>query len=135
MPGEEIVAVCLQVAQYVQRRHIPQHESAACLAKRYVRPQRGLTIARHTTVNTPKSEKYTMKVGLLNSSSRSSRECVGSGTIPKTAIRTAPPAIQRVLRTIHGENTSPRMRRAKKAFHSSDTAPSGARMTTGSEAI
>lgn len=76
-----------------------------------------------------------MNVGLLNSSKRSSKERVGSGTMPNTAIKTAPPAIQSVLRTIHGENTSPRMRRAKKAFHRSDTAPSGARMTTGSEAI
>ena len=36
---------------------------------------------------------------------------------------------------IHAENTSPRSRRAKKAFHNNDTAPSGARITTGSEAI
>jgi hypothetical protein len=36
---------------------------------------------------------------------------------------------------IHGEKTSPRRRRAKKAFQSRDTAPSGARMTTGSDAI
>jgi hypothetical protein len=92
-------------------------------------------MAKHTTVNAPNSEKYTINAGRLKSSSRSSNECVGSGTMPKTAIKTAPPAIQRVLMTIHGENTSPRIRRAKKAFHRRDTAPRGARMTTGSEAI
>jgi len=36
---------------------------------------------------------------------------------------------------IHGENTSPRRRRAKNAFQSKETAPRGARMTTGSDAI
>ena len=76
-----------------------------------------------------------MNAGLLNKTRRSSRECVGSGTIPNTAISTAPPAMRMVPRSIQAENTSPRSRRAKKAFHSSDTAPSGARMTTGSEAI
>lgn len=40
-----------------------------------------------------------------------------------------------VPRIIQAENTSPRSRRAKKAFHNNDTAPRGARMTTGSEAI
>lgn len=76
-----------------------------------------------------------MNVGRLNSSSRSSRECVGSGTMPNIAIRTAPPAIHSVLRAIHGEKTSPSIRRAKNAFHSRDTAPRGARMTTGRDAI
>lgn len=36
---------------------------------------------------------------------------------------------------IHGEKTLPRSKRAKKAFHNSETAPSGARITTGNEAI
>jgi len=76
-----------------------------------------------------------MNAGLLNKTRRSSRECVGSGTIPNTAISTAPPAMRMVPRSIQALNTSPSSRRAKKAFHSSDTAPSGARMTTGSEAI
>ena len=60
---------------------------------------------------------------------------MGSGTIPKTAISTAPPAIRRVPKTIHAEKTSPSRIRAKKAFHRRDTAPRGARMTTGREAI
>ena len=94
-----------------------------------------LTIIRATATKNPRSEKYTMNAGLLNKTRRSSRECVGSGTIPNTAISTAPPAMRMVPRSIQAENTSPRSRRAKKAFHSSDTAPSGARMTTGSEAI
>ena len=71
----------------------------------------------------------------MNNRRRSSRECVGSGTMPKTAIRTAPPAMRRVPRTIHGEKTSPRSSRAKKAFQRRETAPSGARITTGREAI
>jgi hypothetical protein len=50
-------------------------------------------------------------------------------------MRMAPPAMRMVPRIIHGENLSPRMRRAKKAFQSSETAPRGARMTTGREAI
>ena len=64
-----------------------------------------------------------------------SREWVGSGTMPKMAMRTAPPAMSSVPKSIHIEKTSPRSIRAKKAFHSSETAPSGARMTTGREAI
>ena len=96
---------------------------------------RSLTVTRATATKNPRSEKYTMNAGLLNSTRRSSRECVGSGTIPNTAISTAPPAMRKVPRIIQAENTSPRSRRAKKAFHSNDTAPSGARMTTGSEAI
>lgn len=87
------------------------------------------------TTAAPKSEKYATNVGLLNSSSRSSRERVGSGTIPKKAISTAPPAMKSVPRIIHGENTSPSKNRAKKAFQRRETAPSGARITTGSEAI
>lgn len=51
------------------------------------------------------------------------------------AISTAPPPMKRVPIIMNLEKTSPRMRRAKKAFHSSETAPSGARMTTGSDAI
>jgi len=47
----------------------------------------------------------------------------------------APPAIRIVPNIIHGEKTSPRRRRAKNAFQSKETAPSGARMTTGSDAI
>jgi hypothetical protein len=55
--------------------------------------------------------------------------------MPKIAMRTAPPAMRRVPRIIHRENTSPRMKQAKNAFHRRETAPRGARMTTGSEAI
>lgn len=94
-----------------------------------------LTTARHTTTVSPKSEKYTMKAGRLNSCSKSCREWVGSGTMPKMAMRTAPPAMRRVPISIHAENTSPSRRRAKKAFQRRETAPSGARMTTGSAAI
>jgi hypothetical protein len=93
------------------------------------------TIARHTKVTNPRREKYIMNVGRLKSAKRSSRERVCSGTMPKKAIRIAPPAIRMVPNIIHGEKTSPRSKRAKKAFHSNDTAPNGARMTTGREAI
>jgi hypothetical protein len=55
--------------------------------------------------------------------------------MPNTAMRTAPPAIRNVPSTIQGENTSPSSSRAKKAFQSNETAPSGARMTTGRDAI
>jgi hypothetical protein len=92
-------------------------------------------MARHKMTMNPKMEKYTMKVGRLNRWSKSSRDRVGSGTMPKKAIKMAPPAIRMVPRIIHGENISPSMKRAKKAFHKRDTAPSGARMTTGREAI
>jgi hypothetical protein len=51
------------------------------------------------------------------------------------AMRTAPPAMRRVPRIIQSENTSPRMKQAKKSFHKRETAPSGARMTTGRDAI
>lgn len=94
-----------------------------------------LTMTRATRVNTPSNEKYTMNAGRLKSSNRSSKECVGSATIPNSAMRTAPPAMHKVLMIIHGENTSPRMSLAKNAFHSKETAPSGARMTTGRDAI
>lgn len=50
-------------------------------------------------------------------------------------MRVAPPAIRMVPRIVHGENMSPSMKRAKKAFQRRDTAPNGARMTTGSDAI
>jgi hypothetical protein len=83
----------------------------------------------------PKREKYATKAGLVHSSKRSSRDLVGSGTIPKIAMSTAPPAMKSVPRIIHGEKTSPRMKRAKKAFQRRDTAPSGARITTGRDAI
>lgn len=76
-----------------------------------------------------------MNVGLLNSTNRPSIDLVCSGTIPNIAIRTAPPAMRIVPMAIHLENTSPRIIRAKKAFHSKETAPNGARMTTGSDAI
>lgn len=66
---------------------------------------------------------------------RSSSEWVGSGTMPNIAIRTAPPAIRKVPKIIQRENMSPRIKHAKKAFHRRETAPRGARMTTGSEAI
>jgi hypothetical protein len=94
-----------------------------------------LTMARHMTTVAPNSEKYATNVGRLNNSSRSSRERVGSGTIPKNAISTAPPAMKSVPRIIHGENTSPSKNRAKNAFQRRETAPSGARITTGSDAI
>jgi hypothetical protein len=55
--------------------------------------------------------------------------------MPKIAMRTAPPAMRRVPRIIQREITSPRMKQAKNAFHRRETAPRGARMTTGSEAI
>jgi hypothetical protein len=55
--------------------------------------------------------------------------------MPKIAMRTAPPAMRRVPRIIQRENASPRMKQAKNAFHRRETAPRGARMTTGSEAI
>ena len=55
--------------------------------------------------------------------------------MPKIAMRTAPPAMRRVPRIIQRENTSPRMKQAKNAFHRRETAPRGARITTGREAI
>ena len=55
--------------------------------------------------------------------------------MPKIAMRTAPPAMRMVPMSIHGEKTSPRRRRAKKAFQRRATAPRGARMTTGRDAI
>lgn len=61
--------------------------------------------------------------------------CVGSGTMPKIAMRTAPPAMRKVPKIIQRENTSPRIKQAKNAFHRRETAPRGARMTTGSDAI
>lgn len=97
--------------------------------------QVGLTMMRHMTTAAPKREKYATKAGLVHSSSRSSSDLVGSGTIPNIAMSTAPPAMKNVPRIIHGEKTSPRMKRAKKAFQRRDTAPSGARMTTGRDAI
>ena len=60
---------------------------------------------------------------------------MNSGTVPKIAMRTAPPAMRKVPRIIQMENTLPRMKQAKNAFHRRETAPRGARMTTGSEAI
>ena len=50
-------------------------------------------------------------------------------------MRTAPPAMNMVPRAIHGEKTSPRSSLAKKAFQRSETAPRGARITTGNDAI
>lgn len=94
-----------------------------------------LTAASDTTTTNPKILKYTTNPLLLNSSSKSSKLLVGSGTIPKTAMSTAPAAMKIVPRIIHGEKTSPRRRRAKNAFQRRDTAPNGARMTTGREAI
>ena len=94
-----------------------------------------LTATRDSNVNTPRREKYSTKVGRLNKIRRSSRERVGSGTIPKTAIRMAPPATRTVPRSIQIENASPNSMRAKNAFHKRETAPRGARMTTGSDAI
>ena len=104
----------------------------------YVKPKSRAetrTMASATTVTMPNREKYTMKTGRLKSMSRSSKEWVGSGTMPKMAMRTAPPAMSSVPKSIHIEKTSPRSIRAKNAFHSSETAPSGARITTGKEAI
>jgi hypothetical protein len=94
-----------------------------------------LTIARQTRTANPNRVKYAIKAGREKRTSRSSSEWVGSGTMPKIAMRTAPPAMRRVPRIIQRENTSPRMKQAKNAFHRRETAPRGARMTTGSEAI
>lgn len=94
-----------------------------------------LTIARQTRTANPNRVKYTTKAGRERRISRSSREWVGSATIPKIAMRTAPPAMRRVPRIIQMENTSPRMKQAKNAFHRRETAPRGARITTGREAI
>jgi len=92
-------------------------------------------MARHKTTMNPRVEKYAIKAGRLKRWSRSSRDRVGSGTMPKKAIKIAPPAMRMVPKIIHGEKTSPSMKRAKNAFHNRDTAPSGARITTGREAI
>jgi hypothetical protein len=92
-------------------------------------------MARQTKTTAPRREKYATKAGLVHNSKRSSSDLVGSGTMPKIAMSTAPPAMNNVPRIIHGEKTSPRMKRAKKAFQRRDTAPSGARITTGREAI
>lgn len=92
-------------------------------------------MTRHTSTTAPSREKYTINAGLLNNSSKSSRDRVGSGTMPNMAIRTAPPAINNVARIIQDEKTSPRINLAKNAFQSRETAPSGARITTGKEAI
>ncbi len=58
-----------------------------------------------------------------------------AGTERKTSSSTAPPARRRGPRSIHGEKTSPRRSRAKNAFQRRETAPRGARITTGREAI
>jgi len=79
--------------------------------------------------------KYATKAGRAKRMSRSSSEWVGSGTVPKIAMRTAPPAMRKVPRIIQRENTSPRMKHAKNAFQRRETAPRGARITTGREAI
>jgi hypothetical protein len=92
-------------------------------------------VTRQPNTPTPRTEKYSIKAGRRKSPRRSSRERVGSGTIPNTAMRVAPPAIRIVPNIIHSENMSPSMMRAKKAFQRRDTAPNGARMTTGSDAI
>ena len=92
-------------------------------------------MARHKMTMNPKTEKYAMKVGRLSRRSKSSRDRVDSGTMPKNAIKTAPPAIRMVPKIIPGKKTSPSMKQANKAFHKRDTAPSGARITTGREAI
>lgn len=95
----------------------------------------GLTITRQMKTSTPSTEKYATKAGRRKSSRRSSRERVGSGTMPNTAMRIAPPAMKKVPSIIQGEKTSPNINRAKKAFQSRDTAPNGASMTTGRDAI
>jgi hypothetical protein len=92
-------------------------------------------MAKQTTTTAPNVEKYAINANLPNSSRRSSNERVGSVTIPKSAMNTAPTAMRIVPRTSRSENTSPRRNLAKKAFHSKDTAPRGASMTTGREAI
>lgn len=51
------------------------------------------------------------------------------------AMRTAPPAMSSVPSISQNEKAFPRMTHAKNAFHKRETAPSGARMTTGSDAI
>ncbi len=74
-------------------------------------------------------------MGRLNKIRRSSRERVVCGNMPNTAMRMAPPATRTVPRSIQIENASPKSMRAKNAFHKRETAPRGARMTTGSDAI
>ena len=55
--------------------------------------------------------------------------------MPNIAMRTAPATMSRVPRTSHGEKTSPKINMANAAFERSETAPNGARMRTGKEAI
>lgn len=55
--------------------------------------------------------------------------------MPKIAINTAPPAMKSVATIIQDVSCSPRINLAKKAFHKSETAPRGAKITTGREAI
>lgn len=98
-------------------------------------PVMRLTAIKAIRTAAPNNEKYTTNASLPKSANRSSKECVGSGTIPKRAISTAPATMSSVPRIMNLENRSPRIKRAKSAFQRSDTAPRGARMTTGREAI
>jgi hypothetical protein len=84
-----------------------------------------LTIARHMRTANPSRVKCATNAERENITSRSSSEWAHSGTMSNIAMRTAPPAMRRV----------PRMKQAMNVFHRRETAPSGARMTTGSEPI
>ena len=76
-----------------------------------------------------------MNAGRWKRVRRSSSERVGSGTTPNIPMSTAPPAMSSVPAITHGEEPSPSRIRAKNAFQSNETAPSGARITTGRDAI
>ena len=93
------------------------------------------TVTRHKNMAVTNREKYTTNDVRPNKRRRSSRVWVGSGTMPKKAMSRAPPAMNMVPMAIHGENTSPRRIRANSAFQRRETAPKGARMTTGKDAI
>lgn len=69
---------------------------------------------------------------LLSSNSSSSRPCSSSGTTPKTAIITAPPATNAVPTTQLIPNLSPKSTWANRALKTSEMAPKGARITMGS---
>lgn len=90
---------------------------------------------RTASTPTPRRVKYTTNDVRPNNLRRSSNECVGSATMPNMPMRTAPTTTKRVPKSMNLENTSPRITRAKNAFHNKETAPSGAKITTGRDAI
>lgn len=63
----------------------------------------------------------TTKLVLRYSANSSSSEWVVSGTTPKMAMRTAPPAMRKVPRIRYFEKRSPSSTRAKNAFQRSET--------------